>query len=94
MLKTNFIGAIILLAAMAVTGDLFACVDFSMRNPMVNINLVGCAVTLFVAVYCMTKYVPCVFCVRPKFHMLSFNKDVYDIKFATGIEPSISISDS
>lgn len=57
MLKTNFIGAIILLAAMAVTGDLFACVDFSMRNPMVNINLVGCAVTLFVAVYCMTKMV-------------------------------------
>eukprot|EP00240_Pyramimonas_obovata_P003693 CAMPEP_0118949124 /NCGR_PEP_ID=MMETSP1169-20130426/49067_1 /TAXON_ID=36882 /ORGANISM="Pyramimonas obovata, Strain CCMP722" /LENGTH=356 /DNA_ID=CAMNT_0006895687 /DNA_START=182 /DNA_END=1249 /DNA_ORIENTATION=+ len=57
MMKTNFIGAGILLVAMAVTGHMFDCIDFSIRHPKANINLVLCAVTLFVAVFCMTRLV-------------------------------------
>eukprot|EP00241_Pyramimonas_parkeae_P019465 CAMPEP_0114294138 /NCGR_PEP_ID=MMETSP0059-20121206/9966_1 /TAXON_ID=36894 /ORGANISM="Pyramimonas parkeae, Strain CCMP726" /LENGTH=310 /DNA_ID=CAMNT_0001415895 /DNA_START=440 /DNA_END=1372 /DNA_ORIENTATION=- len=57
MFKTNIVGCVVLVVCMSVSGELWHCLQFSIEKPMANVNLSLCAVTLFVAVYCMTRLV-------------------------------------
>jgi hypothetical protein len=55
MYKTNLCGLVLLIAGMQLSGTLRPCFEFSVAQPTANVNLVLCALTMFFAVYCMTR---------------------------------------
>ena len=55
MWKTNLCGLVLLVASMLLTDTMRPCVEFSLAQPLANVNLILSALTLFCAVYCMTR---------------------------------------
>ena len=55
MIKTNVLGTVMLVVGLSIVGEFWPCIEFSMNYPHANVNLVGAGMTLFSAVFCMTR---------------------------------------
>jgi hypothetical protein len=56
MWRTNLSGLLLLVAGMLLTDTMRPCVEFSFAQPLANVSLALSALTLFCAVYCMTRW--------------------------------------
>ena len=55
MFKTNILGTLMIIAGMMAMGEFWPCIEFSIREPHANVNLVLAGSTLFTAAFCMIR---------------------------------------